>query len=461
MGRVMAHLAGSRLRTVFLAILAATIAVSLTGCERAAATGEPPGPRTLFIALDGIDYQTVAHLLAERPLFAGFHPPVAVVSTFPAQTNPAFTGLFEPFGVAPAPGYEARFFDRRENEVRGGGMLSYGEIRFPWKELFDWRPALVPRTFGNLDPVQASIGELETALDDFARSDRRRFFAYVPLSDAARLFVGPAGAERILTRLDAMLVRFRARHPGEEFRTVLFSDHGNAGGEVLANVRTGVKQALARAGWHLGDRLEGRRDLVLVDYGLISSFELYTQPDAGWEAARAVVGVDGVDLCVTPTAEGWRVVSSRGDALVERRLQGGEEQWAYRPLDGDPLGYAPVVEELRRRAGAAAGRRWFGEEAWFEATREHHYPDALYRLARAFDLVANPASAVCSLAPGSIYGSSLTQRSADLSVGALRWTHGALYRETSLAFLLTDDPGWTPRRYLRFDVALAPFAEEP
>jgi len=39
-----------------------------------------------------------------------------------------------------------------------------------------------------------------------------------------------------------------------------------------------------------------------------------------------------------------------------------------------------------------------------------------------------------------------------VSLGGLRWTHGALRREDSLGFVMTDLPGWAPgERALAFD----------
>ena len=89
---------------------------------------------------------------------------------------------------------------------------------------------------------------------------------------------------------------------------------------------------------------------------------------------------------------------------------------------------------------------------------DHRYPDALHRLAASFELVNNPASVTCSVAPGSLYGARRTALAARLSIGHLRRTHGALDRTATLGFLMSDLPGWKAPKAVPFDAALAPFA---
>jgi hypothetical protein len=174
--------------------------------------------------------------------------------------------------------------------------------------------------------------------------------------------------------------------------------------------------------------------------------------------AKLAVAVRGVDLCVTPDPAGWRVQSSGGSALISRRQVSAEVQWRYRPRDGDPLHYAPVVVTLRQRTAAGADD-WFSDASWFAATKDEFYPDGLYRLAESFEAVDNPASAVCSVAPGYMFGWLKTEYIARPTIGRLKWTHGALFRDASLGFVLTDLPGWRTPDAVRFNQALLPLAD--
>ena len=99
------------------------------------------------------------------------------------------------------------------------------------------------------------------------------------------------------------------------------------------------------------------------------------------------------------------------------------------------------------------------DEEWFRASFDATYPDAFYRLMRAFELVENPASILCSVEPGYMYGSRKTERLAMLGGGRLRWTHGALFREATWGFLMSNATSWEPPAAVRFDKSLLPFLE--
>ncbi len=73
-------------------------------------------------------------------------------------------------------------------------------------------------------------------------------------------------------------------------------------------------------------------------------------------------------------------------------------------------------------------------------------------------MVTNPASVICSIAPGYMYGLKKTETAARISKGRLRWTHGALYWEASAGFLLTDSPEALPSAPIRIAEALVPLA---
>ena len=182
------------------------------------------------------------------------------------------------------------------------------------------------------------------------------------------------------------------------------------------------------------------------------------------------------------------MVSATGSAVIERReavAQSGrglpsierdgprqallrylvEKQESQATRDGtveparaemvDPLGYAEVIARLESEGGGEEG--FHPAWQWFDATVHHAYPDALYRLVRAFDLVESPASIICSVAPGYMYGSRRTELSGRLSVGALRYTHGALDSGDTLGFLVSDHPAWQGVKAVPFDRAFDRF----
>lgn len=407
--------------------------------------------RTLVIALDAVPYSVVAEVTdparGEKALFQGFHRPAPFISTFPSSTSVAMVGMLKAAGLGHSPGYEARFFDWDSRRVSGGGPISYYRIEFPWRDFFDWsRKGVFRRAVAGLRPARSSFNRFENALAAFLASPEEVWTIYIESTDTLAHLLGPAELERVLERLDADLRQARLQSPERPFRVVLFSDHGIAGDEPLENVYKPVRQRLVEASYRQVKRLREPRDVVLTPFGLVSSFEAYCEPDQAAELAAQLAEVPGVDLCVFATGEGWEIESARGRATIARRPGGEGEEWLYRPETGDPLDYLAL---------APAG--WLSDAGWLEATSSHHYPDGLYRLASAFDLVDNPASVLCSLHPGYMYGARSTENAARFTKGRLRWTHGALYREASVGFLMTDDSGWEGPAALRFSEGLVSF----
>ncbi len=414
--------------------------------------------RTLLIGIDAIPYEVVRKLtdptLGKQAVFKGLKGPVAVINAFPTGSYVAWTGLLRPLGVAKALGYEACHFDRQRAELRG--CFSLKTVRAPWKQMFDWYlKGIARKAIAYGWPKKYSVSEMEQGFEAFEASDKKLFTMYIVSTDGLGHVYGPEGHSGFLGKLDQGLADLRERMPGEPFRTVIVSDHGMAGGEPLNNTWPQARDALTKAGFRVSRSLRNNNDVVIVKFGLLSSFVLYTKKDIEAKVASVLVSVPGVDLCVLPHDQGWQVASARGDALIQRKQGPAGELWSYQISSGDPLDYSSIVVGLKERA-ADETKTWFPDEWWFDASKEHFYPDALYRLAEGFALVENPASILCSNSPGYMFGSLLTERAAIPTVGSLKWTHGALYRDATFGFLMSDILDWHIVDAVRFDRALAP-----
>lgn len=436
------------------ALLRGAALATALGCAAPAAAARP---RVLIVALDAIRFEDAvrARFGFGEDLFPGFEGPVRLVSTFPSSTSLAMPGILEPFGLERSPGYEPRFYDLERGKVRGGGLVSYHRIPFAWRGFFDWEiRSLIQKTIGYGWPLRANRREIRKAIEAFLESEERYFFAYVNSTDATGHLYGPTTTTAALGELGRALADVRERHPGVLFHTVILSDHGMGGGEPLRNALPGIARALREEGWRLRKKIRDPRDAVLIPFGLLSS--LVAHASAGREAAlaRALCRAEGVELCAYRDGHGWVVLAGGAEAAIRRCTHDGRVLWSYVPVSGDPLDYEPVLARLAAQAAGSDGDGWYEDRAWFEATLEHHFPDALHRIARSFDLVENPASVVCSMAPGWLYGSRRLVVGTRLTRGRLRWTHGALRSEDSLGFIMSDFPGWKPGPGVRFDAAL-------
>ena len=272
-------------------------------------------------------------------------------------------------------------------------------------------------------------------------------------------FSGPEAVRPILGALETMLREVRQAHPDRPFDVVILSDHGVEGGETLLNVRESVLKALQKAGYRDKKRLKRAGDVVLTPYGLVSNLEAYTRDEMKPQVTAVLAQVPGIDLCVFETPDGWVIEGKDGKAVFRRHDAPGGKCWAYEPLYGDPLHYLPSIDAFSQRTGKTID--CLPDEAWFDASTDCEYPDAFFRLEQAFALVENPASVACSLCPGYMYGARMTDYGSKIASGPLRWTHGALHREATLGFLMSDRADWNPPRFARFNTALLPFLDTP
>ncbi len=415
-------------------------------------------PRILLIGVDAIPYDVARKLtdpmLGEQALFKGLRGPVVVLNTFPSGSYVAWTGLLRPLGATKALGYEACHFNRQQAKLRG--CFSLTTVPAPWKQIFDWYlKGIARKAIAYGWPKKYSVSEMKQGFKAFQASDKKLFTMYIVSTDGLGHVHGPEGLSDFLMKLDRGLLDLRERMAAKPFRTVIVSDHGIPGGEPLKNTWPQARDALKKAGFHTTRSLKNDRDVVVVKFGLLSSFVLYTKQDMEADVASVLVPLPGIDLCIFPRDQGWQVASARGNALIKRKQGPGSDLWSYQMLNGDPLDYSSVVAVLKERAADQAST-WFPDEWWFDATKSHFYPDALYRLVEGFALVENPASIVCSNSPGYMFGSLLTERAAIPTIGRLKWTHGALYRDAAAGFLMTDIPDWPIVDVVRFDRALAP-----
>jgi hypothetical protein len=433
-------------------------ALLLAACTLGGARAEaaPAPPRLLVLGIDAIPYAVAAAVtdpaLGERMLFRGMQGPAAVVSSFPSTSYPAWSKLLAPFGVQPPPGYIGKYYAEEEHRVLGVASAEHEEA--PWLEFFDWRlEGLLAKAAAYGNSRRASINELERGLAAFAASDKPVYWLYLLSTDALGHEYGPPALAGFLAEVDAALARLRASMPERPFHTVLVSDHGMAGGSELVNAWPAVRAAMQRAGFRDVRRLGRPGDAIFVPLGILSFFFVHLWPGDEARAAEVLASVPGIDLCVRPDGGGWQVRSRDGAAVIRRRVDGGRTLWSYEAQAGDPLGYAATLATLRARGGGADAA-WFPDDSWFDATLAARYPDALHRIAGAFEGVRNPASLLCSLDSGHMFAARGPELLARGTIGPVEWTHGALTGEATLGMLLSDLPGWQPRAAVRAERAL-------
>lgn len=386
--------------------------------------------RYLILCVDGVAYSLVEEMYARGEL-RHFHPPSALVSSFPSLTNPPLVEILKPLGAPLSRGYEDYYYDRRENRMRGGFFHRFRRKHFiagTFREVFDYHPHPLVMTLEYAVPVLgawlAGRITLRRIVKHFERSTAPYYLAYFDSTDPLGHLGGKRFQRGFLKRIDRKIARLRRRAPGP-IEVVVFSDHGN---DFRRHRRAPLARALKRAGFHLQKKLTSRRSVVFPRYGLVGSAVLYTQPGVEPEVAEALRGVEGVAVLAYRDGSTLVVESAAGRARLLRR----GDRYCYRRETGDPLELDEILSQLEA-AGVLDADSCATDTEWWRATQEHIYPDPLRRLWMAFEgIVAQPASVIVSLKDGYYVGSRLL----DLFAW-LRATHGNLGREQSLAFVLT------------------------
>ncbi len=388
-----------------------------------------PSARHLLIVLDSTPFEMVRDLWNQGRLRL-FGPPSRIISPFPVMTDPC---LAEFFGASPCPAVESEYFDGRRLQA---GMHNYlKERNAPWLAAIDYH--LSPDTHGwaYLFPgmwFRHDLGRIERHV--LARSEGD-FSAYVVGTSGLGAQRGRDGHVAALLEVERLCQGLMYRTRGR-LEITLMSDHGHS---LVPSRRISLLEQLQRCGYRARERLETPQDVVVPEFGLVSCAAIYTRSPAA--VARDVVGLEGVELACyaerpPPPAEGAgsqrpvrvMVLSRSGRAGIER----AGEAFRYVPQFGDPLGLAAILGELRER-GRLDGGGFAPDSDWFEATLAHEYPDALYRLWRAFDgLFIHPPDVLVSLADGYYAGS---KRMADFI--AMKAVHGSLNRRSTSGFIMT------------------------
>ncbi len=390
-----------------------------------------PGPRIeldalppsecphLVIVLDGVPFGVVEDLW-QQGHFRLFHPPSRVICGYPSMTDLA---LAEMFHTGPCLGYQALYFDRRANRLSDGNAVYLSGRNSPWLSAMNYRCSLWWDVKVYLDPQAVFQHEL---------ADMLRTFRTVQTGEARAYSVGSAGLgtrggrpaiERYLQDIDRLCEQIVYERHGQ-VKITLTADHGH---NLVANRLVSFDELLKAGGYHPARSLRGPRDVVTIAYGLVTYAEFETHDPGG--VGQCLLQDEDVELVCYPHGDAIVVCARTGQARITK----GPDGFAYDATSGDPLRLAPVLERLRRDGKVSAAGA-IDEEALFQATLDHEYPDPLARLWGAFhEVVENPPDLIANLRDGACHGSKFFLA----MIGQVSSTHGSLNRMNSTTFVMT------------------------
>lgn len=353
-------------------------------------------PRRLVLAVDGLGFADV-QAAQQAGAFARFFPVSRLVSTFPSNSDIAWSEIFH---TAPPPGYQRIYFDLGAGRMKGGTLDTIRPIEFEKR----MNLGFVQKTHhlaSYMRPRHTARAELEALARAFFESRGvETFFAYLPAPDAMQHVRGDV--RPYLARLDAALTALLDAYRGQtgtDLEVVLLSDHGNnQRGDAEA---IDMARFLEDRGYRARDVLRGPHEVIFTTDGVTTGLGLFVQPGEVRALAEALANLHGVELVTAVDAAPWPHVEVRdslgGVAWIARRANG---DLAYLPKIGDPLRYGPLAARLRE-AGRLDGDGFASEAAWFEVSHDHEYPAALDRIMRGhYDVTTNPAPILVSIKDG-------------------------------------------------------------
>ncbi|OWY71814.1 hypothetical protein B7486_09140 [cyanobacterium TDX16] len=384
-------------------------------------SGSSEGDRQLVVLLDSIPYGVVREAW-QAGRFRLFPPPSRVISPFPVMTDLSFS---EFFGVSPSPGAESEYYDG--NILHGGYDVYAAEGNAGWIDHTDYHLQFIAHAVAYLWPDIWYGHELGKIQRHFFRGLENPFVGYVVTTSGLGATQGRNGHQSALVRLDrfcqAVMFEMRGR-----VQITLMSDHGHC---LLPSKRIPLSDLLKKFGYRITSRLRGPGDVVVPEFGVVNFAGVYTKsPDS---VARDLIGVDGIELTTFLDTDDAVVVQSR-DGLARIRRSVAGDGYRYDCEHGDPLQLLPVVDALRRN-GEVGPDGSIADDALFDSTKDHLYPDALHRLWRAFHgLMVNPPDVMISVQDGWHCGSALMTKLVDVSAA-----HGSLNADSSGGFVMTTN----------------------
>ncbi len=396
-----------------------------------AAHAQTAAPRRhLIICVDGVGFATIEKMRAEGR-FKSFRQPARMIAPYPTLTDVALSEILRPAGANDPPGYEDSYFDVAGNKMRGGVFDRFREDRFvagTFRDLFDYHPSALKSGLGYAAPPLTTYLEALTDLIRLRQKFRAArgpvFLGYTGATDTLAHLGGARMLRSFLARLDDT-VDDLVRESDGQLEVTIFSDHGN---DFRAFRRAPLKDALRHAGFKRADKLEDERSVVLPQFGLVGSAELWTKEGNERRLAEVLAQVRGVDFAAYETAGVVHVLSRAGEATIEQR--GG--RFRYQTQTGDPL----VLRETLRALGTAGKvdtEGFVADADWFAATCASERPDAVRRVyAGVTSLVRNRANVFVNFTDGYYSGSTTLD-----IVAFLQATHGNLGRGQSLGFVMS------------------------
>ncbi|MBJ93013.1 MAG: hypothetical protein CMP23_00910 [Rickettsiales bacterium] len=453
------------------------LAVGLMGCDwelfhlynglPVPANDEAPDTVHVYLAVDGLDYETMLWAQDEGAFPATSWSLSSSIPMFPATSFTSWTRYLQ---TEPLSGFEYEYYDPTQDLVINHGDLGLASHIVPPLEGLGLEGSAYFRAFdhhanGYMDVVSNYASPFQNfgrGLDDLfyvldsRTQDSATFFGYVPQTDIIAHSFDPSEVLSAVLEIDRRIDEFRARHPEREFIFTVFSDHGMNFTPTPPERLVEVDQEMEELGIRVVDSLEPWRDadeLVAIPilHSRVTYAALHSFPEDACEIAAVMSGAEGIDLGIC-----------RGGAPPAAIAMDLEDSW-FRLWRGQQqiaeFGFDPVTDRyllprsidwsrlgliLPPGGGKHAEFESFSDEELFGFSYDASYPDLFYRVRTSFDPISVkwPAEVLLSFRLGWVSaGFSLGCATDHIGASA---SHGALLEAGSRGVLITEEQELPP-----------------
>jgi len=372
-----------------------------------------------IIVMDGVPYSLVKELY-EQGCFRLFYHPSRVVSCFPGMTDVAFQRVFK--GRKPI-SYQATHFDRQKNRIVDGDELYLSGEAADWARKLDYRCSFKLDVLAYLHPEMVFEHELRGMTEVFDEAEKGTVIGYTVATAGLGTRGGREAILGYLRVIDRFCEEMVYKRRGK-VKITLLADHGH---NMSGRGRITFDHLLGEAGYRLGDKLENSKDVVAVQFGLLTYVAFFTDEPAA--VAKVLLREPATTLACYPMNNSVVVQSLDGKAII-RESNG---RYSYTPEFGDPLELNDIINELRA-TGKVDERGFIDDRAFLAASIGHIYPDPLRRIWQAFNvLVRQPADLIVCLKDGWVHGSNFFH----VMIGDASSTHGGLNQLNSMTFAMS------------------------
>jgi hypothetical protein len=381
----------------------------------------------LIVLLDSVPYAAV-DARYQAGDFRWFEPPRKVIAPFPSLTEVCFTALLH---APPLPGMIDQYVHPTAGRRNGLWRRATG-YRQPWERRLHYHSGFAEQGLVYLNPRPWLAAEMERVRRALDANPGRVTLAYVTSASGMLCKYGADGCRDVLDAARQLCLQVLYERQGA-VKITLVADHGH-NFAPSENVR--LDEVLAAAGFNVGGRVRGDRDVAVEINGLVTYAGVHTRKPSA--VADACLARKEVELATYVEGEAVVVRSAAGRAVLE--CAAGRVR--YRPDPADVLGYGDVIARMKA-AGRMSAAGFADDAAWLEFTHDHAWPDAPRRLWDAFHgTAATTPTVMLSLRDGYCAGLAKFARMVRMAS-----SHGGLNQANSAAFVMTmTAPGTTPVR---------------